>query len=61
MLKEIMYGTENYVSYFVQATSEEMDGVFNCKKYGSFLNEEKARKFADELAEMFKVPVQKIN
>ena len=62
MVKNIMYGTENYLSYFVQTScdSEHLGGECDCVNYGSFLSEEKARKFAEELANEFMVPIIKL-
>ena len=61
MIKNIMYGTENYVSYFVQTccAEEHLGEECDCINYGSFLSEDKARRFAETLAEKFMVPVIK--
>lgn len=61
MVKNIMYGTENYLSYFVQTScsEEHLGGECDCIGYGSYLSEEKAKRKAEELAEELKVPVIK--
>lgn len=62
MVKNIMYGTEDYVSYFVQTSCNEkhLGQSCDCVNLASFLSEERARKFAEQLAEELMVPVQRM-
>ena len=61
MVKNIMYGTEDFVSYFVQSScAEEHFGAdCDCVCLGSFLSEDKARIKAEEIAAKLMVPVIK--
>lgn len=61
-VKNILYGTENYVSYFVKACSqsENSEKGDNDILYASFLSEEKARKKAEELAKELNVPITRV-
>lgn len=61
-VKNILYGTENYVSYFVKTCSpgKSLGEKNNYVLYASFLSEEKARKKAEELAEELNVPMARI-
>lgn len=61
MVKNIMYGTNDYVSFFVQTScaAEHLGGECDCINYGSYLSEEKARGRAEELGLEFMVPVIK--
>lgn len=51
-VKNILYGTQNYVSHFVKtcSPSEKSEGKDDCSLHTSFLSGEKARKKAEELA-----------
>ena len=62
MVKNIMYGTEDSVSYFVQTSCAEahLGGKCDCVNYGSFLSEYKAKEFAEKLAAEFNVSIIKM-
>lgn len=65
-VKNILYGTDNYVSYFVKVcTNEEKDkkekeNGNNYVLYASYLSEEKARKKAEELAKEHNAPLIRV-
>ncbi len=60
MIKSIIYGTEDYLSYFVKASFQGEGIERKDVLYASFLSEEKARKKAEELAEELNVPMARI-
>lgn len=61
-VKNILYGTENYLSYFVQTCSskDNLEKKEGYTLHGSFLSEEKAKMKAEELAKELNVPIVRV-